>query len=109
MLDHLSNRYGRRFVNHWEFVSYAREQGLMLDFTTAPRRPDLRESVKRMLEILDGSGDSAKVHGPVNPDAADASGGASRLTQPDGLKPTVHALSKRFFSTTRHGAKDRRI
>jgi hypothetical protein len=53
VLDHLGNRYGRRFVNHWAFVRYAQEQGLNLDFTTPPKRPDPRESVKRMLEILD--------------------------------------------------------
>jgi hypothetical protein len=53
VLDHLGNRYGRRFVNHWAFVRFAREQGLDLDFTTPLRRPDPQESVKRMLEILD--------------------------------------------------------
>jgi hypothetical protein len=53
VLDHLGNRYGQRFVNHWAFVRFAREHGLDLDFTTPPRRPDPRESVKRMLEILD--------------------------------------------------------
>jgi len=55
VLDHLGNRYGRRFVNHWAFVRYAQERGLDLDFTTPPKRPDPRESVKRMLEILDRS------------------------------------------------------
>jgi tRNA A-37 threonylcarbamoyl transferase component Bud32 len=54
VLDHLGNRYGRRFVNHWAFVRYAREQGLNLDFTTPPRRPNPEESAKRMLAILDG-------------------------------------------------------
>ena len=39
VLDHLGNRYGRRFVNHWAFVRYATEQKLNLDFTTPPRRP----------------------------------------------------------------------
>jgi len=53
VLDHLGNRYGQRFVNHWEFVRFAREKNLELDFTTPPKRPDPRESVKRMLEILD--------------------------------------------------------
>jgi hypothetical protein len=53
VLDHLGNRYGRRFVNHWAFVRFARDQGLDLDFTTPPQRPDPGESVKRMLEILD--------------------------------------------------------
>jgi hypothetical protein len=55
-LDHLGNRYGRRFFNHWEFVRFAEEQNLGLDFTTTPKRPDPRESVKRMLEILDEPG-----------------------------------------------------
>ena len=54
VLDHLGNRYRQRFANHWAFVRYAREQGLKLDFTTAPKRPNPEESVKRMLEILDG-------------------------------------------------------
>jgi hypothetical protein len=40
VLDLLGNRYGRRFVTHWEFVRYAREKQLNLDFTTPPRRPD---------------------------------------------------------------------
>ncbi len=42
VLDHLGNRYGRRFVNHWAFVRFATEQELDLDFTTPPRRPDPR-------------------------------------------------------------------
>ena len=53
VLDHLGNRYGRRFVNHWAFVRFAREQGLELDFTTPPKRPDPKESLERMLAILD--------------------------------------------------------
>ncbi len=53
VLDHLGNRYGQRFVYHWAFVRYAQEQGLDLDFATPPKRPDPRESDKRMLEILD--------------------------------------------------------
>jgi hypothetical protein len=39
VLKHLGNRYGRGFANHWEFVRFAREQHLDLDFTTPPRRP----------------------------------------------------------------------
>jgi len=39
VLDHLGNRYGRRFVNHWAFVRFATDQKLNLDFTTPPRRP----------------------------------------------------------------------
>ncbi len=52
VLDHLGNRYGRRFVNHWAFVRFAQEQKLGLDFTTPPKRPDPKESLKRMLEIV---------------------------------------------------------
>ncbi len=40
ILDQLGNRYGRRFDTRWDFVRYAQEQGLGLDFTTPPRRPD---------------------------------------------------------------------
>jgi hypothetical protein len=40
VLDQLGNRYGRRFDTHWDFVRYAQEQGLGLDFTTPPVRPD---------------------------------------------------------------------
>jgi hypothetical protein len=54
VLDHLGNRYRRRFVNHWAFVRFASEQGIELDFSTPPKRPDAQQSAKRMLEILDG-------------------------------------------------------
>jgi hypothetical protein len=40
ILDQLGIRYGRRFDTHWDFVRYAGEQGLDLDFTTPPQRPD---------------------------------------------------------------------
>ncbi len=53
VLDHLGNRYGRHFVNHWAFVRFARERGLKLDFTAPPKRPDPKQSLKRMLEVLD--------------------------------------------------------
>jgi hypothetical protein len=36
--DDLGNGYGQRFVNHWEFVRFASEQKLGLDFTTQPTR-----------------------------------------------------------------------
>jgi tRNA A-37 threonylcarbamoyl transferase component Bud32 len=42
LLDHLSNRYHRRFNTHWDFVRYAQEQGLNLDFTTPPKRPEAK-------------------------------------------------------------------
>jgi hypothetical protein len=56
VLDHLSNRYGRRFANHWEFVRFAHERGLNLDLKTPPRRPDPKESFKRIVELLDEPG-----------------------------------------------------
>jgi hypothetical protein len=40
ILDQLGNRYRRRFETHWDFVRYAHEQRLDLDFTTPPKRPD---------------------------------------------------------------------
>ena len=40
ILDQLGNRYGRRFDTHWDFVRYAQQQRLNLDFTTPPKRPD---------------------------------------------------------------------
>jgi hypothetical protein len=40
ILDQLGNRYGRRFDTHWDFVRYAQQHGLNLDFTTPPQRPD---------------------------------------------------------------------
>jgi hypothetical protein len=53
VLDHLGNIQGRRFVNHWAFVRFARETGLDVDLTTPPRRPNREESIRRMLAILD--------------------------------------------------------
>jgi hypothetical protein len=40
ILNQLGNRYGRRFDTHWDFVRYAQEQNLNLDFTTPPNRAD---------------------------------------------------------------------
>jgi tRNA A-37 threonylcarbamoyl transferase component Bud32 len=40
ILDHLGHRYGRRFDSYWDFVRYAQKEGLNLDFTTPPQRPD---------------------------------------------------------------------
>jgi hypothetical protein len=40
VLDQLGNRYCRQFETHWDFVRYAQENGLKLDFTTPPQRPD---------------------------------------------------------------------
>jgi tRNA A-37 threonylcarbamoyl transferase component Bud32 len=42
VLKHLGNRYGRTFANHWEFVRFAQENHLDLDFTSPPKRPDRR-------------------------------------------------------------------
>jgi hypothetical protein len=40
ILDQLGNRYRRSFADVWEFVRFAREQNLDLDFTTPPKRPE---------------------------------------------------------------------
>ena len=42
ILDQLGNRHGRRFDRHWDFVRYAQEQRLDLDFTTPPKRPEAK-------------------------------------------------------------------
>jgi hypothetical protein len=41
VLDILGQRYQRHFANQWEFVRFAQEQHLDLDFTSPPRRPTL--------------------------------------------------------------------
>jgi hypothetical protein len=38
VLKHLGNRYGRNFANHWEFVHFAQEHHLNLDFKSPPKR-----------------------------------------------------------------------
>jgi serine/threonine protein kinase len=40
ILAHLGQRHQRRFADSWEFVRYATEQRLGLDFTSPPPRPD---------------------------------------------------------------------
>jgi hypothetical protein len=40
VLDQLGNRYRRAFADVWEFVRFAREENLDLDFTTPPQRPE---------------------------------------------------------------------
>ncbi len=40
VLDPLGNRYRRRFDTHWDFVCYAQQQRLYIDFTTPPKRPE---------------------------------------------------------------------
>jgi hypothetical protein len=50
VLKHLGNRFGRRFANHWEFVRFAQDKGLDLDFTTPPKRPDPRVSLEHLLD-----------------------------------------------------------
>jgi hypothetical protein len=40
VLDHLGNRYRQHFADVWEFVHFAQEQRLGLDFTTPPQRPE---------------------------------------------------------------------
>jgi tRNA A-37 threonylcarbamoyl transferase component Bud32 len=39
ILKHLGQRYGRTFASHWEFVRFAQEHNLGLDFTSPPKRP----------------------------------------------------------------------
>jgi tRNA A-37 threonylcarbamoyl transferase component Bud32 len=41
VLEQLENRHRRKFADQWEFVRFATEQRLGLDFTTPPRRPDV--------------------------------------------------------------------
>jgi hypothetical protein len=53
ILGCLGDHYGRRFANHWDFVIYAQEHHLNLDFTTPPRRPDPKGLTERILRILD--------------------------------------------------------
>ena len=53
ILEHLGNRYHRKFTNHWQFVRYAKEHSLNLDFTTPPHRPDPKGLADRILKILD--------------------------------------------------------
>ena len=53
VLDHLGNRYHRKFANHWQFVRYAKDHHLNLDFTTPPKRPDPKGLADRILAILD--------------------------------------------------------
>ncbi|WP_435011199.1 protein kinase domain-containing protein [Tundrisphaera lichenicola] len=55
VLDQLGNIHGRRFANHWEFVRFAQEKGLKLDFTSPPRRPDPKASLQRLLDALPSS------------------------------------------------------
>ncbi|MFL5342519.1 MAG: hypothetical protein ACJ8F7_20425, partial [Gemmataceae bacterium] len=37
VLDQIELRYGRKFVDVWEFVEFANQQGLKLDFTRPPK------------------------------------------------------------------------
>jgi hypothetical protein len=39
ILGQLGNRYRRPFADHWQFVRFAQEQHLGLDFTGPPKRP----------------------------------------------------------------------
>jgi hypothetical protein len=42
VLKHIGNRYRREFANSWDFVHFAQEQHLDLDFTSPPKRPARR-------------------------------------------------------------------
>ena len=50
ILDHLENRYGRQFNTVWTFVRFAQAEGLGLDFTSPPKRPDPAELLKSLDE-----------------------------------------------------------
>jgi hypothetical protein len=39
VLEQLEHRYRGKFVDQWDFVRFAQEKKLGLDFTTPPRRP----------------------------------------------------------------------
>ncbi len=39
ILDQLGHRHHRQFIDQWDFVRYAQEHRLGLDFTTPPKRP----------------------------------------------------------------------
>jgi hypothetical protein len=47
LLDQLGNRYRRAFADVWEFVRFATEQNLGLDFTTPPKRREERMAVAK--------------------------------------------------------------
>ncbi len=68
VLNHLGNRYGRRFANHWAFVRFAREPNLDLDFTTPHRRPEHeRGTVRfRLIELIGISFPCFSVRSVVN-------------------------------------------
>jgi hypothetical protein len=53
ILEHLGNRYHRTFNTHWQFVRYAKEHNLNLDFTTPPQRSDPKGLADRILKILE--------------------------------------------------------
>jgi hypothetical protein len=41
VLDSLEVYYHRQFADQWAFVRFAQEQGLDLDFTSPPQRPEM--------------------------------------------------------------------
>jgi hypothetical protein len=46
VLDHLDMHHRCTFADQWEFVRYAQEHHLGLDFTTPPRRPEMAGSTR---------------------------------------------------------------
>jgi hypothetical protein len=52
VLDQLGNVHGRRFDHHWQFVRFARERNLKLDFTAPPERADPKHTIARMMALL---------------------------------------------------------
>jgi hypothetical protein len=46
VLDQLGLHHGRTFADQWDFVRYAEEQKLGVDFTTPPKQPDGNNAVE---------------------------------------------------------------
>jgi hypothetical protein len=42
VLEQLTRHYNRPFADQWEFVEYAQQQKLDLDFTSPPARPGVK-------------------------------------------------------------------
>jgi tRNA A-37 threonylcarbamoyl transferase component Bud32 len=71
VLDQLAQRYRRPFADHWEFVRFARQRKLGLDFTTPPRRPDTPVPAARPSTQAQGRGPvraTMRVDTPIHED-----------------------------------------
>jgi len=47
ILYHLENRHRRKFADQWEFVRFAQENNLGLDFTSPPKEQGTPVTTKR--------------------------------------------------------------